>query len=137
MTNLAKVLIVDDEPHVLSYVSMFLKATLGELEICLAGTGEEAIALFKNQKPDLVLLDINLVGMTGFDVLRAIRQVDPDAVIVMLSSVSVRRSVERALEEGADGYLLKELPHEELALALKDLVNQLFGDETSAASGTP
>lgn len=138
MTNLSKVLIVDDEPHVLSYVSMLLRATLGELKTIEARTAEEAIALFTREKPDLVLLDLNLIGTTGFEALRAIIQIDPDAAVVVLSSINTRRSVEQAVRDGASGYLLKELPQEKLAVALKDLVDQLFGDdEISDAPETP
>jgi DNA-binding response OmpR family regulator len=53
--------VVGDEAHVLNYVSILLRATLGKLDISKAGTADEAIALFKNRKPDLVLLDINLI----------------------------------------------------------------------------
>lgn len=138
MTKPAKVLIVDDEPHVLSYVSMLLRASLGELDISQCGTADEAVALFKSEKPDLVLLDINLVGTNGLEVLRTIMEIDPEAVVVMLSTVNTRSSVEQAVQYGASGYLLKNLHHEELAKAFKDLVDQLFGeDETLDTPGMP
>jgi two-component system chemotaxis response regulator CheY len=138
MIKLSKVLIVDDEPHVLSYVSMLLRATFGELEISQASNAIEAVDLFTREKPDLVLLDLNLIGTSGLEVLRTIIQLDPDAVVVVLSSVSNRRSVEQAAEFGASGYLLKELPHEELAAAIKDQVEQLFGDdEPTDGPGAP
>lgn len=121
-----KVLIVDDEPHVRSYVAMLVRSILEAPEVQSAGDGDEAVAAFTTFRPDLVLLDINLVGSTGLDLLRRLREIDPSTAVVMLTSVNARRSVEEAARDGAQGYLLKETPHEQLAEELRAMIARLF-----------
>jgi DNA-binding NarL/FixJ family response regulator len=127
-----KILIIDDEPHVRSYVTMFVRATLVDPEIQTAGDYDEAVAAFTEFRPDLVLLDINMVGPSGLDVLRRLREIDPAAVVVMLTSVNSRRSVEEAARDGAQGYLLKETPHEQLADEFRAMIVRLFHASGSA-----
>jgi DNA-binding NarL/FixJ family response regulator len=117
-----------------NYVSMLVRATLEGPEVQTAGDFDEAIAAYRASRPDLVLLDINMIGPSGFEILRHLREIDPAAVVVMLTSVSARRSVEEAVQDGARGYLLKELPHEQLADELRQLMVRLFSAEPPAPS---
>lgn len=126
MPTQPRILIIDDEPHVRSYVSMLVRATLVGPEVQTAGDFDEAVAAFTAFRPDLVLLDINMIGPSGFDVLRRLREIEPSALVVMLTSVNSRRSVEEAARDGAQGYLLKDTPHEQLADELRAMVVRLF-----------
>jgi DNA-binding NarL/FixJ family response regulator len=110
-----KVLVVDDEPHIRTYVSMLVRDTLTESTVVQAGDEAGAMAQFAATKPDLVMLDINLIGSSGLDVLEKIRQLDPAVVIIMLTAVNVRHVVEEAMAKGANGYILKESTNEEMA----------------------
>lgn len=130
MPTPSNVLIIDDEPHVGPYITMLIQSALGAaVEVKHASSRDEAIAVFSATKPELVLLDINLIGTNGFEVMRQLREIDPAVAVVMLTSVSTRNVVERAAAEGANGYLLKNKPHEELAASLKELIVELFDDE--------
>ncbi len=123
----AKVLIVDDEPHLRTLMSKLVRVNLGGAAVLEAGDGPTAFALYQQERPDLVLLDINLIGSSGLDTLGQIRAFDPDAVVIMLTAVNVRRAVEEATKQGASGYILKDTPYEEIAQALRDIVTAVFG----------
>jgi two-component system chemotaxis response regulator CheY len=137
MAQPQSILLVDDEAHVRTYVAMLLRANFPGVSVTGVGDQAEALAAYRASRPDLVLLDVNLIGITGHEVLRCLREIDPSAVVVMLTSVSVRRSIEEAAHEGASGYLLKDMPHEELAAALKDVIVPLFNSEAGPDTPTP
>ena len=137
MPMIGKILLVDDEPHVRRYLAMLAKTTLGQVEILEAADGREALALYPVHRPDLVLLDINMVDSNGLETLQALRTLDPRAVVVMLTAVNVRHTVDEAEALGAAGYLLKELPFEEMGRELSALVENVFGREDSQAGPGP
>lgn len=124
-----KVLIVDDESHIRKYVGTILKQ-LGEPAIIEAADGDEAIRAYEQNRPDLVLLDVNMPFMTGIETLRRLREIDPKPVIVMLTSLTNRQTVEQSLALGADNYIRKDTPREEIARALAEIVHT-FGEETN------
>lgn len=123
----AKVLIVDDEPHLRTFVRILLNSIFADLEVLEAGDEAAALALFSEKKPDLVLLDINLVGSSGIDVLQQMRRLDPEAEVVMLTAVNVRHTIEEAQAKGAAGYILKDTDEEELTTAIIEIVQSRFG----------
>jgi two-component system response regulator AtoC len=99
------VLIVDDEPLTLRTLGRALDAE--SFEVLLASTGEEAINLLTEQKPDLALVDLVLPGITGIEVLRQAKTLSPSTVVVMMSAHHmVERAVE-AMKLGAYDYLIK------------------------------
>jgi DNA-binding NarL/FixJ family response regulator len=126
MANSLKFLVVDDEAHVRSYLSMLLEDTFDGAAIAVAENGQQALEQYTAEKPDVVLLDINMIGMNGLETLHELRQQDPAANVIMVTSVDVRRAVEQAVIDGAKGYLLKDSPMEELADSLEELVNQII-----------
>jgi len=82
-------------------------------------SGFEAIALYRQHKPDVVIMDLRLPGMSGFDAIRAIRKEDEAAHIVVLSNYDGSEDVHRALEAGAIAYLTKDASAEELVQAME------------------
>jgi len=99
------VLVVDDEELTLRTISRGLHQE--GFEVCTAGSGEEAIQRFQEEKPDLTLLDIVLPGIDGVEVLRQVKQINPAAIVVMMSAYHmVDRAVE-AMKLGAYDYLVK------------------------------
>lgn len=118
---------VDDEPHLRTFVRMLLCATFADLEVAEAGDETTALALYAEKKPDLVLLDINLIGCSGIDVLQRLRAMDPEAEVVMLTAVNVRHTVEEAQARGAAGYILKDTDEDELTTAIIEIVQSRFG----------
>jgi DNA-binding NarL/FixJ family response regulator len=84
-----------------------------------AGSGEEAVLMFKKHHPDVTLMDLRLPGMSGMEAIRAIRQEDPQAKCVVLTTYEGDEDVHQALAAGALGYLIKGMSHETLVDALR------------------
>ena len=100
-----KVLIVDDEPSIVNLIRMNLKLE-GYDSVC-AYSGREAVEAYAAQKPDIVLLDIMLPDMDGYDVLRAIQELDRSAAVIFITANDKRTSKILGLELGADDYITK------------------------------
>ena len=117
-----KILLVDDEPHIRIFVSLILKS-LGGPKIYEATNGDEAVAAYQKDKPDVVLLDVNMPHLDGIQTLRKLKELDPDCVVIMLTSLANRETVEKALELGAVNYIRKDTPKEEIAKALSETID--------------
>ncbi len=118
-----KILLVDDEPHVRKFIGILARG-LGSPVIIEAGNGEEALTLFDRESPDLVLLDVNLPGMDGTQILAAILARDSDATVVMLTSLANRQTVEECLRLGAAGYIRKDTPKEAILAELSAAIRE-------------
>jgi two-component system, chemotaxis family, chemotaxis protein CheY len=116
------ILLVDDEAHIRVFVSLILKS-LGETTITEASNGQEAIASYQAKKADVILLDVNMPHMDGIQTLRRLKEIDPDCVVIMLTSIANRETVERALEYGAVNYIRKDTPKEEIAKSLAETID--------------
>ncbi|MCU7844063.1 MAG: two-component system response regulator NarL [Candidatus Thiodiazotropha sp. (ex Monitilora ramsayi)] len=79
-----------------------------------AANGQDGLELAKSLQPDLILLDINMKGMSGIDTLKAMKQEDIDSLILMLTVSDNEEDVLTALRIGADGYLLKDMEPEDI-----------------------
>src|SRR5262245_15907569 len=112
-----KILLVDDEAHVRKFVSLIVHS-LGAPTVIEASNGLEAVDLYRREKPDLVLLDVNMPILDGIGTLREIRKIDPDAVVVMLTSLANRQTVEESIELGASNYIRKDTPKDEITRRL-------------------
>jgi YesN/AraC family two-component response regulator len=119
------ILLVDDEPHIRKYVSLILKS-LGAPLIVEAGNGEEGIAAYQRENPDLVLLDVNMPKMDGLETLQKLKEIDPNCVVIMLTSLANRQTIEQALEFGAANYIRKDTPKEEIAKSLEETIDAIF-----------
>jgi DNA-binding NarL/FixJ family response regulator len=105
---------VDDHPLLREGIAALVN---NQPDMVLAGeaaTGADAIQRFKEHVPDVTLLDLRLPDMSGIDVLIAIRSEFPEARLVMLTTFEGDVEVQRALQAGARGYLLKNMPPSEL-----------------------
>lgn len=127
MNFTGKVLLVDDETHIRKYVGQILKG-ICKPTITEASDGAEAVAAYEKDRPDLVLLDVNMPIMTGLETLQKLREIDEEPVVVMLTSLTNRQTVEQSLEFGADNYIRKDTPKDEIAKALTDIITNAFGD---------
>ncbi len=134
MPKPSRILIIDDEPHMRTYFGLLARTTLGGPEILEAGDEAAGLAAYAERKPDLVLLDINLIGASGLDVLGKLLALDAGANVVMLTAVSLRRSIEEAQAKGAKGYILKDSGEDEVSAALREVTGELFGDAAPSAS---
>jgi DNA-binding NarL/FixJ family response regulator len=113
------VLVVDDHPIMRLGVAAIINAQ-SDMSVCAqAGSGEEAVKMFKKHRPQVTLMDLRLPGMSGLDALRAIRREDPHAKCVVLTTYEGDEDIHQALLAGALGYIIKGMSHETLVDALR------------------
>lgn len=110
----ARILLVDDHPMMRKGVIQLLEFEDDLQVVGEAGSGEEALRMAAELEPDMILLDLNMKGMTGLDTLRALRENGEDARIVVFTVSDDRNDVINVLRAGADGYLLKDMEPERL-----------------------
>ncbi|MBR1739947.1 MAG: response regulator [Ruminococcus sp.] len=114
-----KVLICDDSMFARKKLNMTI-AALGVKEILEAADGEEAIAKYKENKPDVVFMDIIMPKITGIDALKQIIAEDHDAKVVMASSVGTQGHLKEALKAGAADFLQKPISDEDTRQILEN-----------------
>ena len=112
-----KILIIDDHPIVRAGIRRLLAAE-PEIEVREATNGREALSIYRELQPTLVILDLNLPGIGGLEVLARLKAADPDARVLVLSMRDDEIHVTRALRAGAAGYVTKNAPPEELLEAI-------------------
>jgi two-component system KDP operon response regulator KdpE len=105
------ILVVDDEPHLVRAVRMYLE--LQGYAVFGAQSGEEALEAVRDRLPDLVILDVMLPGLDGFETLRELRRVS-NVPVIMLTSLSEEDHSVKGLMQGADDYLTKPFSQREL-----------------------
>jgi DNA-binding NarL/FixJ family response regulator len=118
-TGTIRVLCVDDHPLVRKGIASIL-ANEADMELVgEANNGLEAVELFKEYKPDVVLMDLRMPELDGTSATRMIRQEAPDAKIIALTSYDGDQDIYRALEAGVRGCILKEMVHTEVVRAIR------------------
>ena len=121
-------LIVDDEEHARTYIRLLLKEV--GIPLCWeANDGQQALEVFAKRQPELVVLDVNLRLMTGLQVLKEIKQENPDVPVIMLSSESALKTVHEAVRLGAVAYILKH--------SAKDIALQTLKDALATIEAAP
>jgi two-component system, NarL family, response regulator len=114
-----EVLVVDDHPIVRVGIVAIINARADMKAVAQCGSGEEAIDLFEQHRPDIVLMDLRLPKMSGVEAIRAIRMRHPKACFVVLTTYAGDEDIYQALEAGARAYVIKGMPHEALIDALR------------------
>jgi two-component system, NarL family, response regulator len=113
-----KVMVVDDHPLMRVGVAAIINARPNMTVVAQTGTGEEAVALFHEHKPDITLMDLRLPKMSGVDAILAIRGRYPESRFVVLTTYEGDEDIHRAFEAGAQGYVIKGMPYQTLIDAL-------------------
>jgi len=129
------ILLVDDEAHIRKFISLLLRH-LGVERIFEAANGSIALDVYKKESPDLVMLDVNMPVMDGIETLRALKVINPDCVVVMLTSLANRQTIDDAVALGAANYIRKDAPPEEIGRALADTIDNCFEPDDPGA-GAP
>jgi len=110
---------VDDHPLLRQGIAAIINNQPDMLLVAQAANGFEAIQQFREHQPDVTLMDLRLPDMSGIDALIAIRNEFPEACVVMLTTFEGDVEIQRALEAGARGYLLKSTPAKDLVDAIR------------------
>jgi two-component system, NarL family, response regulator len=115
-----KVIVVDDHPLMRVGIAAIINARTDMTVVAQAGTGEEAVALFQQHKPDITLMDLRLPGrLGGVEAIAAIRAKSPNARFIVVTTYDGDEDIHRALEAGAQGYVIKGMPYQTLVDAVQ------------------
>jgi len=112
MDDGVKILVVDDETAILDTLKILLKRE--GYAVTTASTGKEAMVRLEEDPPDMVLTDIRMPGLTGLDVLNRAREVDPEAVVILMTAQASLQTAMEAVNAGAYHYLQKPFANEDL-----------------------
>jgi DNA-binding response OmpR family regulator len=118
-----KILVVDDDPRLREALEVGLQLQWEDAQVISAAEGESGLDLFFQQEPDVVLLDVTMPRMNGFDVLKAIRRVS-DTPVIMLTARGEDVDQVRGLELGADDYVSKPFSHLALMARIKAVLRR-------------
>jgi DNA-binding response OmpR family regulator len=123
---MTKILIIEDDAAIIEYLKMAFKVNWPEVEFVSAGFGTEGIAKAQNESPDLVILDLGLPDIDGFEVLKTLRKF-PRMLIVILTARSDEKDIVKGLELGADDYVVKPFRQLELIARVRTLLRRQPG----------
>ncbi|MGB6131626.1 MAG: response regulator transcription factor [Acidobacteriaceae bacterium] len=114
-----RIFIVDDHPVVLAGLASMLGTQAGIDVVGSASGGEEALELLRTRSAHLLLLDLRMPGMNGLDTLHALRRAGIAIRTIVLTSYAMDEDIYRAVQAGAQGYLLKDAPQSEMIDAIR------------------
>ncbi|HKE27641.1 MAG TPA: response regulator transcription factor [Bryobacteraceae bacterium] len=118
-----RVLSVDDHPLLSEGIATIINSQPDMTLVSQASSGTEAIQKYRDHRPDVTLMDLRLPDLSGIDAMIAIRNEFGDARVVMLTTFEGDVEIQRALQAGARGYLLKNMPPSEIL----DVIRQVHG----------
>jgi DNA-binding NarL/FixJ family response regulator len=116
-----RVLSVDDHPLLREGIAIIINNQPDMVLAAQASLGAEAIQQYRDHRPDVTLMDLRLPDLSGIDAMIAIRAEFPEARIIMLTTFEGDVEIQRALEAGARGYLLKNMPPSELVQVIRQV----------------
>ena len=109
-----RILIADDHPVVREGLAAMIERRTDMTVVAEAKHGQEAVTLFHQHQPDVVLMDLRMPEMDGVEAILTIREQTPEARVIVLTTYDTDEDIYRALRAGAKAYLLKDTPREEL-----------------------
>lgn len=113
-----KILIVEDSNLMVAVISNFVRKDFPDIEVLSAHSGEDGIKLYKENKPNLVFMDIRMPGIDGLTALEEIKKIDSDACVVMCTSLKEPEQEAKANSLGAKGYILKPFSRQDIVDAI-------------------
>jgi len=114
-----RILLADDHAIVRNGVAQILNEQPDVQVVAEAGDGESAVALYRQERPDVALLDLRMPKLEGIQVVEQIRREFPEAVLVVLTTFDTDEDIDRALQAGAKGYLLKDVAPSDLVACVR------------------
>lgn len=122
-----RLLLVDDHPVLREGLANLLHREPDFEVVGQAGTGEEALRIVRDCRPDVCLLDLSLPGINGFETLARLRAARPAVRVLVLTSSESAFDADRALREGACGFVSKNIEHRGIAAAVRDVHRGVTG----------
>ena len=119
--NPIRLLIVDDHLVVRMGLRSMIDSQADMMVVAEAANGHEAVQLYRQHQPDIVLLDLRMPQLNGVEATKAIRQRFPEALIIVLTTYDGDENIYRALQAGAHAYLLKDIPREEFLASIRSV----------------
>ncbi len=110
---MARIMICDDAAIMVKSLALNL-TKMGHKVVAETSDGQDAVKSFREEKPDLVLMDISMPVKNGMDALKEILQIDPKAIVIMVSGLGYEENVLEAIKEGAKDFLIKPVPFDVL-----------------------
>jgi two-component system, NarL family, response regulator len=118
----AGVLLVDDHALLRTGVAKIINQERDLQVIAEAGNGVEAVEAYERHRPDVTLLDLRMPIMEGVEAVRLIRERDPDARVIVLTTYDTDEEISRALKAGAKAYVLKDISADDLIQCIRDVL---------------
>lgn len=120
-TSTIRLMLVDDHAVMRAGLANLLGLEPGFSIVAQADDGESALTLWRQHRPDVVLLDVSLTGIDGIETLRRLKEAFPEARVLMLSSSEAQEDIRHALKAGAAGYITKNVRRAELVAAIRSV----------------
>jgi two-component system, NarL family, nitrate/nitrite response regulator NarP len=133
MLTTCNVMLVDDHPLMRKGINQLLSFEPVFKIVGEASNGADAVALAHELEPDLILLDLNMKGMSGLDTLKALRTDGSSAIIIILTVSDSAADIETLIKAGSDGYLLKDTEPDELIQLIKNAIqgNKVYSEHVA------
>ncbi len=122
-----KILVVDDEPSARRELRKFLEGK--GCDVVEASSGDEGVEVYRQERPDVVLLDMMMPGMSGLIALRETKALDPEASVMMVTALHQEELVKQAMDEGAFDYITKPIDRDYLEVVLMTKLALLGKDD--------
>jgi DNA-binding NarL/FixJ family response regulator len=116
-----RVLSIDDHPLLSEGIAAMINSQPDMQLVASASTGKEGILKYRETQPDITLMDLRLPDLSGIDIMMAIRAEFPDARIILLTMFAGDVEIQRALEAGAQAYLLKSMPADQMVETVRQV----------------
>lgn len=116
-----RLLIVDDHPTFREGLAALLEREADMSVVALTGDGREAVKLFRSKRPDIVLMDLRLPGLSGVEAIMALRAEHPDCRVIVVTTYDADEDIYRAMQSGARSFLLKDMSREEILETIRSV----------------
>ena len=119
--------VIADDSNILRFTIKEMLKSCDVTDIYEASNGEDAVNLYKKHKPDFITLDVSMDKLDGFEALKRIMKIDPNAKVIMISSISQDIIVKSAIQIGASDYIVKPFSQEQITKAVNRLKEEMNG----------
>lgn len=130
MENKIKLLLVEDDANLTYVIKNTLERFIGGYEVVTAVNGKEGLKAYKESQPDIIISDVDMPEMNGFEMVEHIREVDADVPVLFASGMGSPTDVVNGYELGADGYVKKPFVAEEIDAHMRAILKRKNGQRT-------